>query len=116
MNYSNIKIIKWHRFIYFYTIWAFILHFLYYKGIIGNTFPIALFVFICSQIIAIVNPKYPYVVPFEIIFHFIPLLIIPVSFLHTEYLVYTFLLYLIFSNTKSFNVYIDPINFLLKKT
>jgi hypothetical protein len=115
MNYSNIKKIKWHRFIYFYTIWAFVLHILYYKGVIGNTFPIALFVFVCSQIIAIVNPIHTYVIPFEIVFHFIPLLLIPVSFEHTEYLVYTFLLYLIFSNTKSFSVYIDPINFLVKK-
>jgi len=115
MNYLNIKKIKWYKFIYLYTIWAFVLHILYYKKIIGNTFPIALFVFICSQLIAIVNPIYQYVLPFEIIFHFIPLLIIPVSFEHTEYLVYTFLLYLIFSNTKLFNVYMDPIKFLTTK-
>ena len=114
MKYLNIKK-KWHRFIYFYTIWAFVLHILYYKKIIGNTFPIALFVFICSQIIAIINPKYTYVIPFEIIFHFIPILLIPVSFEHTDYLVYTFLLYLVISNTKSFSVYNDPIGFLIKK-
>ena len=114
MNYSTINKIKWYRFIYFYTIWAFVLHILYYKKIIGNTFPIALFVFICSQAIAIVNPKYPYIIPFEIVFHFIPILLIPVSFEHTDYLVYTFLLYLIFSNTKSFSVYNDPIKFLVK--
>ena len=54
--------IKWSKFLCFYTIWAILFHILYLKGYIGNTFPIALFVFICSQVIALVEPKYPYVV------------------------------------------------------
>ncbi len=37
--------------------WATLLHILYLKGYIGNTFPIALFVFICSQTLALINPR-----------------------------------------------------------
>jgi hypothetical protein len=106
--------IKWSRFICFYTIWALILHILYLKGYIGNTFPIALFVFVMSQTIALINPKYPYVIPFEFLFHFLPLLIIPVSFENTDYLVFTFILYLILINTNSIKLYNDPIKFLIK--
>jgi len=110
----SLKHIKWSRFICFYTIWAFIMHLLYIYGYIGNTFPIALFVFILSQTIAVINPKYPYVLPFEIFFHFLPLLIIPVSFEHLDYLVLSFILYLLLINTRSIQVYINPIKFLKK--
>lgn len=106
--------IKYSRFLCFYTIWAFFLHILYLKGYIGNTFPIALFVFICSQVIALISPKYPYVIPFELFFHFLPLFIIPVSFENVNYLVYSFITYLILINTSSILVYNDPIKFLIK--
>lgn len=106
--------IKYNRFICFYTIWAFFLHILYLKGYIGNTFPIALFVFICSQTIAIINPKYPYILPFEIFFHFLPLFIIPISFKNVDYLVLSFIVYLLVINKYSINVYLDPIKFLIK--
>ena len=106
--------IKWNKFLCFYTIWATILHILYLKGYIGNTFPIALFVFVCSQVIAFINPKYPYIVPFEFLFHFLPLFIIPISFEHTNYLVYSFLIYIILINTKAFQIYLNPIKFLIK--
>ncbi len=105
--------IKYSRFLCFYTLWALVLHILYYKGIIGNTFPIALFVLICSQVIAFMNPKYPYIVPFEFIFHFLPVLLIPVSFENVNYLVYSFIFYLILINTNSILVYINPIKFLI---
>jgi hypothetical protein len=106
--------IKWNKFLCFYTIWATILHILYLKGYIGNTFPIALFVFVCSQVIAFINPKYPYIVPFEFLFHFLPLFIIPISFEHTNYLVYSFLIYIILINTKALQIYLNPIKFLIK--
>jgi hypothetical protein len=106
--------IKYSRFICFYTIWAMFLHILYLKGYIGNTFPIALFVCICSQVIAFINPKYPYFLPFEFLFHFLPLLIIPVSFENVNYLVYSFLLYLLVINTNSLKVYLNPVKFLIK--
>jgi len=106
--------IKWSKFLCFYTIWATMFHILYLKGYIGNTFPIALFVFIASQAIALINPKYPYILPFEIIFHILPLFIIPISFEHTDYLVLSFILYLILINTESFKVYTNPIKFLIK--
>jgi len=106
--------IKWHKFLCFYTIWAFVFHILYLKGYIGNTFPIAVFVFVCSQVIALVNPKYPYVLPFEFFFHFLPLFIIPVSFEHVDYLVLSFILYLVLINTDSFKLYLNPIKFLIK--
>lgn len=116
MNTHNIlkilKKIKWNRFVCFYTIWATLLHILYLQGHIGNTFPIALFVFICSQIIAFINPKYPYILPFEIIFHIIPLFIIPISFEHTEYLVYSFFLYLIILNTDAIKLYDNPLRYI----
>jgi hypothetical protein len=111
--YNYIHKIKWNKFLCFYTIWAFILHLLYFKGYIGNTFPIALFVFICSQVIAVINPKYPYVLPFEFFFHFLPLFIIPISFEHNEYLVLSFILYLLLVNTDSFRLYLNPIKFLI---
>ena len=107
--------IKFSRFVFLYTIWATVLHILYLKGYIGNTFPIALFVFICSQILSIINPRYPYIIPLEILFHFLPLFIIPVSFEHTDYLAYSFLLYVIISNTNTFKSYIEPIKFLTTK-
>ena len=106
--------IKWSSFICFYTIWALMFHILYFKGYIGNTFPIALFVFVMSQTIALVNKKYPYIIGFEFLFHFLPLIIIPVSFEHTDYLVLTFILYLILINTDSFKLYNNPIKFLIK--
>ena len=106
--------IKFHRFLCFYTIWAFVFHILYLKGYIGNTFPIALFVFVCSQVIAFINPKYPYVIPFEFFFHFLPLFLIPVSFENVDYLVLSFIIYLVLINTESFKVYLDPIKFLIK--
>jgi|LakMenE18May11ns_1017448.scaffolds.fasta_scaffold9363412_1 hypothetical protein len=106
--------IKYHKFLCFYTIWALFLHFLYYKGYIGNTFPIALFVLICSQIIAYINPKYPYFVPFEFLLHFLPVILIPVSFENTDYLVLSFLLYIILINKNSIKLYTDPISFLIK--
>ena len=104
--------IKYTRFMCFYTIWALFLHFLYYKGYIGNTFPIAVFVLICSQVIAIVNPNYPYIVPFEFVLHFLPVILINCSFENTNYLVYSFLLYIILINSMSFTIYINPIKFL----
>jgi len=106
--------IKWHKFLYFYTIWAFVFHILYLKGYIGNTFSIAVFVFVCSQVMALVNPKYPYILPLEFIFHFLPLFIIPVSFEHVDYLVLSFILYLALINTDSFKLYLNPIKFLIK--
>lgn len=109
-----LKKIKFSKFLCFYTLWALILHILYYKGLIGNTFPIAFFVFICSQVIAFINPKYPYSIPFEFVFHFLPLLLIPISFENVNYLVYSFLLYIILVNTNSFLLYTNPIKFLLK--
>jgi hypothetical protein len=54
------------------------------------------------------------VLPFEIFFHFLPLLIIPVSFEHLDYLVLSFILYLLLINTRSIQVYINPIKFLKK--
>jgi hypothetical protein len=107
--------IKWSSFMCFYTIWAIILHILYLNGKIGNTYPIALFVFLCSQIMAMINPKYPYIIPFEVLFHIIPLFIIPVSFENIDYLVYSFFLYLILINEYSIKLYIDPLKYLTKK-
>ena len=113
--YNCIHKIKYNRFLCFYTIWASVLHLLYFRGYIGNTFPIALFVFISSQVIAFINPKYPYVLPFELFFHILPLFIIPVSFEHNEYLVLSFILYLSLVTTDSFRLYLDPIKFLTQK-
>ena len=107
--------IKWSRFLCFYTLWASVLHIMYLNGYIGNTYPIAVFVFLCSQIIAIINPKYPYIIPFEVLFHIIPLFIIPVSFENTDYLVYSFLLYLILVNKDSIKLYINPVKYLTNK-
>ena len=106
--------IKWNKFLCFYTIWATLLHILYLKGYIGNTFPIALFVFVCSQTLALINPIYPYILPLEFLFHFLPILIIPVSFEHVDYLVLSFILYLVLINTNSFKLYLNAINFITK--
>lgn len=107
--------IKWSRFICLYTMWATLLHILYLKGYIGNTFPIALFVFICSQTLALINPRYPYILPLEFLFHFLPILIIPVSFERVDYLVYSFLIYIVLMNMDSLKLYSDPIRFLFSK-
>jgi hypothetical protein len=112
MNLKHISKLKFRKFIYLYTIWAFVLHILYLNGYIGNTFPIALFVFVCSQILVLINPIYPYYLPFELFFHFLPLFIIPVSFEHVDYLVLSFIAYLIIVNSLSFNIYINLIKFL----
>ena len=109
---------KYLKYLYFYSIWGLIFNLLYFFGIIGNTYPIALFILVFSQVMLFIYPSYITNKDikvnwfYEFFLHWLPILIITPSFLHINYLYMSLSLYIIIFNTKILTIYKNPIKFL----
>jgi len=92
------------------------MHIMYFFNIIGNTFPIALFVLIISQIFLFIYPAYIKTIHvnwfYEFGLHWLPILLIKPSFEHMNYLYFTLLTYILAFNQHIVKIYKDPIEYL----
>lgn len=104
------------RLLHFYSIWGVILHVLFFMNIIGNTFPIALFILIGSQLLLFIYPAYINTIKinwvYEFILHYAPVLLIKPDFSNMKYLYITALLYTIIFNFKIIEIYKNPIQYM----
>lgn len=108
--------IKFIKYFHFYSVWSCLIHGMYFLNIIGNTFPIALFVLIISQIFLFVYPAYITYTSinwfYEFTLHWLPVFIITPSLNNTNYLYISLILYALIFNTNIFNIYKDPVKYL----
>jgi len=106
------------RLFHFYTIWGVIMHVLFFMKVIGNTFPIALFILIGSQLLLFIYPAYINTIKinwlYEFILHYLPVLMIKPDLSNIKYLYITAFLYTIIFNVKILEIYKDPISYLKK--
>lgn len=104
------------KYFHFYSVISFILHLLYLFNFIGNTYPIALFILICSQFLLFIFPGYINFMKinwyYEFILHWLPVFIIKYDFTNINYLYLSLLLYIIVFNKKICVIYADPIKYL----
>lgn len=104
------------RLFHFYSIWGVIFHILFFMKIIGNTFPIALFILIGSQILLFIYPAYINTIKinwfYEFILHYAPVMLIKPDFSNIKYLYFSALLYTIIFNIKIIDIYKDPLRYL----
>jgi hypothetical protein len=107
------------RLFHFYSIWGLIMHVLFFMKQIGNTFPIALFILIGSQLLLFIYPAYINTIKinwfYEFILHYAPVIMIKPDFSNIKYLYLTAFLYTIILNTKILEIYKDPISYLRYK-
>lgn len=112
-----------YKLLYFYTFWAFVMHVLYYLKIIKNTFIIALFTLVGSIFLFHIYPNYykkykneksitKYLFVIDIIFHYLPVFLIPINFDNMDYFYILTTIYIILFNFTIFKVYYDPYNFI----
>lgn len=102
---------------HFYSVWSIFIHAMFFLDIIGNTFPIALFVLIVSQLFLFIYPgyiRYKYDISWlnEFVLHWLPILLIEPNFENMSYLYITLLAYFLTFNKKILNIYYDPIQYL----
>lgn len=107
------------KYLHFYSFVALILHLLYFLNIIGNTYPIALFVLVVSQILLFIYPGYLHMygckyLIIDFVLHWIPYLLIKEDCTNTDYLTKSLIIYLIIFNYKIVEIYRNPIRFLNK--
>jgi len=106
------------RLFHFYSIWGLIMHVLFFMKQIGNTFPIALFILIGSQLLLFIYPAYINTIKinwfYEFILHYAPVIMIKPDFSNIKYLYLTAFLYTIIFNTKILEIYKDPLTYLYK--
>lgn len=104
------------RLFHFYSIWGIVFHILFFMNIIGNTFPIALFILIGSQILLFIYPAYITSMKinwfYEFILHYAPVLLINPDFSNIKYLYLSALLYTSIFNVKILDIYKDPIRYM----
>jgi hypothetical protein len=105
------------KYLHFYSIIAIILHLLYFLNIIGNTYPIALFVLVISQILLLFCPGYIYMygckyILVDIILHWMPYIVIKEDYTNTNYLLYSLILYLIIFGNKVIRIYKNPLTYI----
>jgi hypothetical protein len=107
------------RLLHFYSIWGIILHVLFFMNIIGNTFPIALFILVGSQILLFIYPAYINNIKinwfYECILHYAPVLLIKSDFSNMKYLYISALLYTIIFNFKIIQIYKNPTQYMKEK-
>lgn len=115
-NLFNIDKINWFKLFHFYSTWGLISHVLYYFNIIGNTFPIATFILVASQIFLFIYPGYIYIMKinwiYEFIFHYIPIILIKPNFSNMKYLCISVMIYAILFNFKIIDIYKDPLKYI----
>ena len=104
------------KYFHFYSVISFMLHLLYFIGLIGNTFPIALFVCIVSQIFLFVHPGYINKIKinwfYEFLFHWLPIILIKYDLSNMNYLYSSSLFYIVIMNKKIIIIYNDPLKYL----
>lgn len=104
------------RLLHFYSIWGLIFHILFFMNIIGNTFPIALFILIGSQILLFIYPAYIKTITinwfYEFILHYAPVMLLKPDFSNMKYLYFSALIYTIIFNVKIIDIYKDPLRYL----
>lgn len=114
-----------YKLLYFYTFWAFVMHVLYFLKIIKNTFVIALFTLVGSVFLYHIYPNYykkyneydkikKYLIITDIIFHYLPVFIIPMDFSNINYFYMLTITYIILFNVTIFKTYKDPYKFMKK--
>ena len=113
---GDINKINWFRLFHFYSTWGLISHVLYYLNIIGNTFPIAIFILVVSQFFLFIYPGYIHIMQinwiYEFIFHYIPIILIKPNFSNMKYLYISALIYAILFNFKIIEIYKDPLKYI----
>lgn len=108
-----------YKFLCFYTSWAFIVHILYFFKLIKNTFIIALYTLIMSIFFSHIYPNYytkykkykniiKYILISDIIFHYLPVFVIPIDFNNMDYFYILTIVYIILFNVMIFKIYRDP--------
>ncbi len=107
------------RYLHFYSVWSGLLHLMHLLDIIENTFPIAIFVFIISQIFLFIHPCYIRTMEInwinEFILHWLPILLIEPNFNNINYLYISFSVYSVIFNKNIIIIYKDPIGYLSNK-
>ena len=104
------------RLFHFYSIWGVVFHILFFMNVIGNTFPIALFILVGSQFLLFIYPAYINSIKinwfYEFILHYAPVMLINPDFSNIKYLYFSALLYTIIFNVKILEMYKDPLRYL----
>lgn len=104
----------------FYSLWGLFFHYLFYLGVVPNTYTMAVFILLISFIFQWIYPGYYFIYPWkytpslvigDIITHYLPVLYIQKSY-DLRVLIFSFLLYSSFFELNHIiYVYQDPIGY-----